>query len=488
MKKTLFFLFIICYSFLNITKASSLFEVNQQIIHFTNTGGVSFVKITMNGKQWTCSSNKEWCKISKKSSSNPIDQVAVIVSSNDNKNSRSAQLLFVMDSVDTLRVLILQTIRASMYPNYCVSIPPDSSKMQSEAKQLASKIFAGWNLGNSLEVPENETKWGNPKTTQRLIDAVKASGINAVRIPCAWDSYTEDEHTCKISKWWLNRVKEVVDYCYKNNMYVIINIHWDGGWLENNPTYDKQESVNDKQKAMWEQIATFFRDYDEHLLFAGTNEVHSNGQATAENFEVEMSYNQTFIDAVRSTGGRNSFRNLIIQSFNTNIDQAVSNLIVSKDEIPNRLMIEVHYYDPWDFCGLENDESWATVKHLWGKDFAQYGAISSWGQENHVVTQFQKMKSTFVDKGYPVILGEYGAARRSALSGKQLKYHLESRAHFFLYVAEQAKNFGIVPFIWDNGSGNNMGNGLFNRYDGTIIDDQALKAYLMGASAGKYPY
>jgi len=317
---------------------------------------------------------------------------------------------------------------------------------------------------------------------------VKASGINAVRIPCAWDSYVEDENNCKISKWWLARVKDVVDYCYKNNMFVIINIHWDGGWLENNPTYARQDSVNDKQKALWEQIAMYFRDYDEHLLFAGTNEVHVNTPPTDENFEVQMSYNQTFVDAVRSTGGRNSYRNLIIQAYNTNIDQGVNYLSVSTDEIANRMMVEFHYYDPWDFCGLETDESWATAKWLWGQDFAQYGPISPWGQEPYVVTQFEKLKTTFVDKGYPVILGEFGTARRSGLGSKKLGYHLQSRAHYFSYVAEQAKNHGIVPFIWDNGSTGNMGNAIFNRADGSVFDAQALKAYISGVKKGLYPY
>ena len=458
------------------------------MINFTNAGGVSFLKVTMNGRQWTASSNKEWCTISKKSSTRPIDQIVILVSANVDKQSRMAQVILVMDSTDTIRVLVLQTIKKSIYPNYCKSIPPDSSNMHSDAKQLASKIVAGWNLGNTLDVPHSETDWGNPKTTQRLIDSVKASGINAVRIPCAWDSYINEGNTCKISNWWFKRVKEVVDYCYKNKMYIILNIHWDGGWLENNPTYDKQDSVNDKQKALWEQIAMFFRDYDEHLLFAGTNEVHSKDKPTAENFEVQMSYNQTFVDAVRSTGGRNSYRNLIVQAFNTNIDQAVSDLKVSQDEIANRMMVEVHYYDPWDFCGLENDASWATAKSLWGKDFAQYGQISDWGQEDYVVRQFEKMKTNFVDKGYPVILGEYGASRRSGLSGKKLEHHLASRAYFLQYIAQQAKNHGIVPFIWDNGSTQNMGNALFDRYDGSVFDAQALKAYITGALAGKYPY
>ena len=293
-----------------------------------------------------------------------------------------------------------------LYPDYRNHIAPDATGMTSTAKVLAAKMFAGWNLGNALEAPGDETAWGNPKVTQTFIDSIKAAGINTIRIPCAWDGYIENVSTCKLKASWLARVKEVVDYCFKNNMYVILNIHWDGGWLENNPTYAKQYAVNAKQKALWEQIAVTFRGYDEHLLFAGANEVNiGSATPTAENFEVQMSYNQTFVDAVRSTGGKNTNRDLVIQAFNTNIDQAVSNLIVSNDNIQDRLLVEVHYYDPWDFCGLETDQTWATVKYLWGTEYAQYGAISSWGQESYVLTQFQKMKTNFVEWNGSVCLG-----------------------------------------------------------------------------------
>jgi endoglucanase len=261
-------------------------------------------------------------------------------------------------------------------PGKALSIPADNTGMASTSKILAAKMYAGWNLGNSMEVPGNETGWGNAKASQQLIDSIKAAGINAVRIPCAWDSYIENTTTFKIKSSWLSRVKEVVDYCYKNNMYVILNIHWDGGWLENNPTYAKQVAVNAKQKALWEQIAYFFRNYDEHLLFAGTNEVHFDyNTPSAENIAVQLTYNQTFVDAVRSTGGRNYYRNLVIQSYNTDIDNAINKLKIATDVVPNRLMVEVHYYNPWDFCGQE-----ANGISLWGIPYKSLGTVSTWGQ------------------------------------------------------------------------------------------------------------
>jgi endoglucanase len=464
--------------------SAPLFTTSSDVLAFTTVGGTNSLTVTMNGSNWSATSDQSWCTISTNSSSNASTQITVTVSSNTVTTTREAKLAFVMDNKKTIYVNVSQAAKVELYQSYKDSIAADATGMSSISKVLAAKVVIGWNLGNSLEVPSDETAWGNTKTTQQLIDAVKAAGFNAIRIPCAWDSYIEDATTCKIKASWLARVKEVVDYCYKNNMYIILNIHWDGGWLENNPTYAKQVSVNAKQKALWEQIAVYFRGYDEHLLFAGTNEVHVDYNApSTENITVQQSYNQTFVDAVRSTGGKNAYRNLIIQSYNTNIGHAVSYLKVPADKITNRLMVEVHYYDPWEFAGDEKSSI-----YLWGSSNSSLGSISSWGQESYVQEQFGKMKTNFVDKGYPVILGEYGAIRRSSLTGTALTNHLASRAYYLQYVTEQAKKNGMVPFYWDNGYTSNFGFALFNRTNATVFDQKALDALISGASAGVYPF
>jgi endoglucanase len=460
-------------------------EVSPDSLIFTGTGGVADLNVSMTGDKWTVASNQSWCTTEISSSTVSYIQLKVSVAPNYTGNSRNAELLFIVDSHDSALIKISQAL---LYPDYSDYMEPDATGMDHDAKSLAAQMAAGWNLGNTLEAPGGETTWGNPLASRILIDSVRAAGINTIRIPCAWNSYIEDPATCKLKTSWLQRVKEVIDYCYANNMYVILNSHWDGGWLEENPTYAKQASVNAKQKALWEQIAVYFRNYDEHLMFAGTNEVHTSTDPTSENFEVQMSYNQTFVDAVRSTGGKNAYRSLVIQPYNTNIDYAVEDLTIPSDFATNRLMIEVHYYDPWDFTGLESDATWATVKNLWGIDFAQYGPISSWGQEDWVDTQFLKMKTGFVDQGYPVILGEFGAIRRFSLTGTTLVHHLESRAHYYEYVARQAKNSGLVPCVWDNGFTGNFGSGIFNRSTGSVFDQQVLTAYMQGISAGVYPF
>jgi len=468
----------------DVTSVDSVFTVSTDSAKFGGVGGNDTLTVIMNGNSWAVSSDQTWCILSLSLSSNKTEKLVVTTTENTTGSVRTANLTFVMDQKKKVVIPVQQAIKSVTYPDYSDPIAADATGMSSAAKVLAAKIFAGWNLGNSLEVPSDETAWGNPKTTQVLIDSIKAAGFNAIRIPCAWNSHIEDALTCKISAAWLTRVKQVIDYCYKNDMYVIINIHYDEGWLENNPTYAKQNAVNAKQKALWEQIAVYFRDYDEHLLFAGTNEVHINYDTpTTENITVQQSYNQTFVTAVRSTGGKNANRNLIIQSYNTNIGLAISYLKLPSDKTTNRMMVEVHYYDPWEFCG-----NTSSSVYLWGTSYAQYGSISNWGQEDYVKSQFQSMKTNFIDKGYPVILGEYGAIRRSELSGTALTNHLASHAYYLEYVTKQAKNYGLVPFYWDNGVTGNDGFGIFYRSTGAVFEKQALTALQAGAAAGVYPY
>lgn len=373
-------------------------------------------------------------------------------------------------------------VSTSKLPNYNTNpLPADPSGMGSDAKTIASKIRIGWNIGNTLEATGGETAWGNPKVTKALIDLVKAKGFNAVRIPCSWNQYLANSTTAQIKADWLSRVKEVVKYCNDNGMYCIVNVHWDGGWLENNVTVAKQAENNEKQKAFWEQIATSLRDFNGLLLFASANEPNVD---TAEQMAVLKSYHQTFIDAVRSTGGRNAYRTLIIQGPRTDI--AKTNQLMTSlptDKLTGRMMVEVHYYSPWQFCGMNQDESWGKMFYYWGNGFkstTDTGRNATWGEEAGVTADFKLMKTQFVDKGIPVILGEFGAVRRSSLTGDNLTKHLASRAYYLKYVVQQAKANGLVPFYWDEGSISNNGFGIFNRSNNTVFDNQALTGLMSG--------
>jgi len=344
------------------------------------------------------------------------------------------------------------------------------------APQVMSQIAAGWNLGNSLEAQCGETAWGNPPATQRLIDAVRAAGFNAIRIPAAWDCHA-DEATLVIEPAWMARVKQVVDYAYGHGMYVVLNIHWDGGWLENHPTSAFQSVVNSKQRAYWTQIANAFKDYDQHLLFAGTNEVHANyGTPTPENNTVQQSFNQTFVDAVRATGGANASRTLVVQAYNTNIAHGLKFLALPRDPTPGRLVVEVHFYDPYDYTLNAK----GTCRY-WGAPYPAQNPCS-WADQTYVDALFREVKARWVAQGVPVIIGEYGVSRRSHID-------LASRQYYLHYINQAAALNGIKTFYWDNGVPPDRDGAfaLFDRRTGAIVDAGALDAILAGAGAGRSP-
>src|SRR6185295_12256265 len=164
------------------------------------------------------------------------------------------------------------SLKRAVLAGVIAAIAPAAARAQTlpPATDVARQIGTGWNIGNSLEATGGETAWGNPLITQQLVDSVKAAGFNAVRIPCAWDGHA-NQTTLVIDPVWLARVKQVVDYAIGNGMYVILNGHWDGGWLEEHPLFSFQTAVNAKQQAYWTQIANQFKTYNERLLFAGTN-------------------------------------------------------------------------------------------------------------------------------------------------------------------------------------------------------------------------
>ena len=374
-------------------------------------------------------------------------------------------------------------VEESVYPDYNTHpIAADASGMPNDAVQLASKIKLGWNIGNTMEATGGETAWGNPQVSKELLQLVKASGFDAVRIPAAWDQYANQD-TAEISQEWLTRIKQVVQQCIDNDLYVVLNIHWDGGWLENNITADKQDSNNAKQKAYWQQIATQLRDFDEHLLFASANEPNVENP---EQMDILLSYHQTFIDAVRATGGRNAYRVLVVQGPATDIEK--TNQLFSQmpiDSVSARLMAEVHFYTPYNFTLMQNDESWGKPFYYWGEDYhsstdTEHNA--NWGEEATVDQLFSLMKGQFVDLGIPVVLGEFSAMRRTDLSGDELQLHLASRAYYHQYVVKQALANGLLPFYWDNGGVDNFSSGLFNRQQNKVFDHQVLDALRAGAA------
>ena len=392
-----------------------------------------------------------------------------MVAQNATGEIRTATIVFTLDNL-TESVTVTQE---------ALSVPEaDKTGMEQDASELMKNIKIGWNLGNSLEATGGETAWGNPATTLAMIDKIREMGFNAVRIPCAWDQYLSDETTYEIKSSWLSRVKEVVDYCMQNDLYAILNIHWDGGWLENDIPNGYSEEVNNKQKVLWTQIATYFRDYDEHLLFAGCNEPNVEDE---DDMATLLKYEQTFVDAVRATGGKNVYRNLIVQGPSTDIDKTMQYMTsLPVDMTPDRLSVEVHYYSSWQFCGMENHESWGKAFYFWGEENKKYATGTYEGRwdnicgEDYIKSQFQKLKEKFTDQGVPVIIGEFAAVRRTLPDQQAQEGHDLSRAAFDKCVVREANARGLVPFYWDRGDG------VFDRKNLQVYDELEYNGLMEG--------
>lgn len=339
----------------------------------------------------------------------------------------------------------------------------------------------GINLGNTMEACDNnvgiktntplsyETHWGQPKTTQAMIDGMKAAGFDTIRIPVAWMTNAthlyEGDYT--IDAGYMDRVEEVVRYARKAGMYVIINDHWDGGWygMFGSESAETRALAMEAYKGMWQQIAERFRDYSDYLIFESANEelggrfdensplYCSDSVVTYltddERYALTNEINQTFVDVVRATGGNNATRFLLIAGYSTDINQTCDDRFqMPKDTVDSKLMVSVHYYDPWSYCGASS----AASATKWGK-------VSDY---EYMDQQLAKM-TKFTEAGYGVVIGEYGALPCSdGLKDNTLAYHTA-----FL---DACTKYNLTNCLWDC-------SGLYKRVSQTFADDDILAMY-----------
>lgn len=361
----------------------------------------------------------------------------------------------------------------------------DTAKKWTELDQtqITEAMGLGWNLGNQLEASSgglpSETCWGNPEVTKELIDTVKAQGFKTVRIPVSYLDMIGDGPDYKIDTDWLDRVQEVVDYVVNNDMFAIVNMHGDGyytvdhSWLLCAEDDDKQTEIKDKYGKVWTQIADRFKDYDQHLIFESMNEEFNNdyGKPDEKAYDNINAYNQIFVDSVRATGSNNEKRWLLLPGWNTNIDYTAGddyNFKIPTDKgckaDGKRIMISVHYYDPFNFTIDENK----TAKTQWGKYAVKN--YDNWGQEDYVDSQMALLNEKFVSQGYPVVIGEFGAQDKT----EKFADYNEFRRYWAEYLIKAAKKNGIVCVYWDNGYNGNKGFGIINRFDYTITQPDLI--------------
>ena len=381
------------------------------------------------------------------------------------KMSTAKKTLSVITAVAIFAIAALMTM--------CVTQVASAAEMNGNtATELVSFIGTGWCLGNTLDATGggnslySETSWGNPKTTKAMIDAVKAQGFNTVRVPVSWGNHTTGDNFT-IDSQWLARVKEVVDYCIDNDMYVILNIHHDTSTQYYYPssTY-KTQSVK-FVTSIWTQVAKYFKDYDQKLIFETLNEprlagtgdewwfdVNNPNNAVRDSISAINALNQTAVDAIRAAGGKNTDRCIMVPGYGASIDGCTTSTFkLPNDSTPNRLIVSVHAYTPYNFALNANGTAEFT------NDL-----------KNEVDYLYSTIKSHFIDKGVPAIIGETSASNKN---------NAAERVKWAQYYMGKSAEYGVPCMLWDNnafnGSDKGECHGHLNRstlgwYDKAFVD------------------
>lgn len=360
------------------------------------------------------------------------------------------------------------------------ALPQKQSSMRDiTTAQLVKDMGIGINLGNTYEscgdwiaqwgdgTPESyETAWGSPVITQQMIQGYADAGFDTLRVPVAWSNMMEDNYT--ISDKYLSAVQEVVDWAIDCGLYVILNLHYDGGWLANFPT-DK-ENCMEKYKRIWTQVSDAFADYSDYLVFESQNEElgweslwnrWGGTEGKTDSYDLVNEINQTFVDIIRSSGGNNPQRHLLISGYNTDVELTCDSLFQMPNDPAGRCAVSVHYYTPSGFAILEEDASWGKMRSTWGTD-DDYAELNR---------NMDLMKTTYVDKGIPVIIGEYGCPKKNKEE--------ESVRRFLSSVCEAAYSRDMCPVMWDV-------TGLhYNRSSCKMLDDTLMQQLLAVKQSGE---
>ena len=350
-------------------------------------------------------------------------------------------------------------------------------------------IAIGWNLGNTLDAHSGgiagETVWGNPRANQDLMNGVKAAGYDIIRVPVTWmgDIGNAPDHRIRLNR--LVRTAEVVEMAHNAGLKVIINLHHDGatesvrgdlGWLSirrASRNQDEYNRITAQYVNLWKQIAIYFKNYGDWLIFEGFNELHDGNWGAGGDpgqFITLARWNQLFVDTIRSTGGNNETRYLVISGYCKNPRQTLSaGFMLPNDTAEDRFIVSFHYYDPYEF-GIQ-------------------GSRSAWGtpaDRQRIENDFAPFKEHYIDKKIPVIIGECGAVLQLHPNNPAREAEArQSRMEYIPHIFGTAKKYGLVPIYWDNGSIRGSGEkfGLFDRNNGqpNSPDSDALIKLMVNA-------
>ncbi len=340
-----------------------------------------------------------------------------------------------------------------------ISMFTPASAADKTATEIVNDMGLGWNLGNTFDcwntrgwTTDTETAWGNIKTTQAMIDAVKAAGFDSIRIPITWYE-NMDASTYDIDDAYLARIKEVVDYAYANDMYVIMNMHWD--WVSDGSLWlNKGMDALPQYQTMWTEIANYFKDYDNHLVFESMNEVTFD-------YDTLNTFNQKFVDLMRASGGNNSNRLLLLAGANTDLTKTCTPEFVVPDD--KMVAVSIHYYYP---------STWAVATVSDPNAQGYWGYRNDWGTDDdkqEVYNTFAKVKAYFADEGIPVIFGEYGVVTNCGKDHDSIVSYLDTIASSALATD------GVTAFLWDAGDAGDMQ--YFSRKNLSWFDEDYMNVY-----------
>lgn len=323
------------------------------------------------------------------------------------------------------------------------------------------EAYGHLSLGTDAEVSAYETLWSMPVTTQEMVTGMKEAGFTTLRIPVAWTNMMDFESgDYTIDEAYLNRVEEIINYARNEDMYVIINDHWDGSWwgMFGSATEETREAAMELYTSMWTQIAERYKEYSDYLIFESANEevgfrlndtdiaADSGTLSDDECFTVANEINQAFVDTIRATGGNNENRFLLIAGFGTDITNTCdSRFVMPTDTAENKLLISVHYYDPSGYCI--------------NTSLANWGDKTDYEGQNEMLAKM----TAYTDEGYGVIIGEYGVLMENGeLKDNTLDYYTNFLNNCDLY--------GYAPVLWDCSN-------LYDRTSCQIVDADIAALY-----------
>ncbi len=413
-------------------------------------GGDTFTLSVTSPARPVAVSDRKWVKITDGTYQNYKISYPVAVEANESSSERSATITLTGGTLSAT-VSVTQPGKAEPEPeDFLREITPGDNA----AWQMASRLGLGWNLGNQLDAHINgvadETCWGNAKTTQQTFNSLKAKGFTSVRIPVTWMGHIGAAPDCKIEDKYMDRVAEVLGYAREAGLNAIVNIHHDGAdskyWLNIKDAASstaKYDEITAEFRAVWKQIATRFKDEGDYLMFEAFNEIHDGGWGWGGNrsdggaqYRVINKWAQAFVDTVRETGGGNSARYLGIPGYCADPQMTIDNLVLPKDSATDRLLVAVHCYDPSDYT-LESKYG------EWGHSAKNNPAPTG---EKEIVEVLAALKAAYIDKGIPVYFGESGCSSRDT------QRETLFQKYYFEFVYKACKNYGIAPFLWDNGA------------------------------------